>query len=282
MPEIERPIFVIGCNNSGTSPFTKALQSHRQICGPPPMENTDDFGQRHPMEIIDLPGMPSIVRRQLGECSFRALGCAEFKGIDYVTEEQCTPAIAQEIRLALGRFTQPGKRFLGKNPSNVLRARLYQAVFLDADFIGIYRNGYAVAEGTRRKRLLDPERLQFAGLNITITQAATNWNNNNTVMLSMATTYLRRCLLVAYENLVEDPASTFKNVLDFLGLPTNGFQAPCLKKDLNKIQIERLTREEISHVTEAAWPMLRHFDYRILSPEPDREKIMTAGLDRKA
>jgi len=276
--KIRRPIFIVGCNNSGTSMLTTALLCHSQLCGTPLMEYPDDLGQRHHVEIQDLPEMPRIAKHHLGKCTFRAWGCGEFKSAYYLTEDDYTPYVARTIRKVLGQFSQEGKRLLFKTPSNVLRARMYQAVFPDADFIGVYRNGYAVTEGTCRKRNLDRERPQFAGLRITIVQAATNWNNANTILLSQATTYLKRCLLISYESLVEQPKQTLHRVLDFLELPQYGFPIPSFRTDLNDIQISRLTPEQIEQVTENAWPMLRHFGYPILNPIPDRKRIQAAGL----
>lgn len=252
---IERPIFVIGCNNSGTTILWQALKQHPLLSGP------DVEGQ-------DLEDLPMKLRHFLGKATFRLWAHPQFKLSYYLTEADFRQDEADKTAEVYGRFVRPGTRFIEKTPSNVGRAQLLQAYFPDAYFVPIVRNGYAVAEGTVRKRKDDPDRPQFAGLFTTIEEAAEQWFRANFFILSQGH-FLKRYLdpPVKYEDLVADPESVLYRVLQFCDLPTEGFPIPTFRQGLNDEQIARLSLYEIEVVTRIAGPALFHFGYEILQRE---------------
>lgn len=250
---IERPIFIFGCCNSGTTVLWDALKSHKDLCGP------DVEGQ-------DLEGLPDSMRHYLGKSTFRLWAHPKFKLCYYKAEEDYDGKDRQKLVRVYQQFQKPEKRFITKSPADTLRARLIQAYFPDAYFVAIVRNGYAVSEGIVRKRKSDPDRPQFEGLYTTIDEAAEQWFRANVIVLSHEK-FLRRYKIVKYEDLVDNPQKVLSSVLEFCGLEKSDLSVPPFDATLNKTQISRLSGYEIETVTRIAQPMLIHFGYELLDKD---------------
>ena len=252
MQKIERPIFIFGCCNSGTTILWEALKSHPQLSGPP-------------VEGQDLPGMPRKMTHFLGNRTFRLWAHPKFNMSYYFTVDDTTKHDVQAIREVFSRYIKPDTRLVTKSPADTLRARMIQEYFKDENpsFIIIIKNGHAVAEGIRRKRLWDEDRPKYKGLKTTIAQAAEQWLWANWVIVTLKS-YLKNYLIIKYEDLVEDPKDTLTKVFDFLRLDIGNLVIPVFRKDDNEKQIDRLTTDEVKTITRIAEPMLTYFDYKLL------------------
>jgi hypothetical protein len=246
----KKPIFVFGCCNSGTTVLWQALKGHKGLSGPD-------------IEAQDIDDMPRIMRHFLGEATFRLWAHPKFKLAYYVTERDFNPNNAAKIYEIYGRYLIPGTRLVIKSPADTLRARLIQAYFPDAYFIAIVRNGYAVSEGIVRKRKLDPDRLSYKGLFTSIDEAAQQWTVANTIIVSHQK-FLKRYIIVKYEDLVQKPKEVLLSILDFCGLDATDYPFPIFEQNLNEKQISRLTKYEIETITTIAAPILLHFEYNLL------------------
>jgi hypothetical protein len=244
---VERPIFVFGCCNSGTTILWQALKKHQALSGPD-------------VEDQDIDGMPDSMRHWLGRETFRLWAHPKFGLCYYTTERDCDEGDKEKLQGIYQRFLIPGTRLVAKSPAHTLRARLIQSYFLDAYFVAIVRNGYAVTEGIIRKRKFDPDRPQFQRMLTTVEEAAEQWFRANTVIVSHQS-FLCRYLIIKYEDLVERPEATLHTVLNHCGLDTIKFPVPVFEKKNNEAQIARLPREEVDIVTRIAGPILHHFGY---------------------
>jgi len=275
--KIERPVFIIGCNNSGSTVLARALTMHPALCSLPLMESPDDYGQYHHLEMQDLKdkGLPKELTHWTGKQTARLWATNEFQGVLTATDKDYTPSLARRTKTVLGWFGQKGKRLVLTSPANLLRARLLLAIFPDAKFIGLVRYPYAVVEGAREKRWRDPQRPWISGMPTTIKQAAEQWENANVLLLSLQQFLDDRLLIVHYEDLVAKPKATLNQVLAFLGLNGKGVQVPHLKRGLNQRQAERLTAYEREVIEQICWPMMDHFGYPRPKPQvwqPKRRK----------
>lgn len=250
---IEKPIFIFGCCNSGTTKLWQALKNHQYTSG------LDIEGQ-------DLDGLPDSMRHYLGKATFRLWAHPRFKLCYYRTENDYDETERYVITELYKKYLKLEKRFITKSPADTLRARLIQEYFPDAYFIAIVRNGYAVSEGIVRKRKSDPERPQFEGLHTTIDEAAEQWFRAN-IIISSHEKFLRKYKIIKYEDLVENPQDTLFSILKFCELSTDNFPIPPFDTTLNQQQISRLTDYEIETVTRIAQPMLFHYSYEVLSKE---------------
>ena len=250
---IEKPIFIFGCCNSGTTILWETLKSHKDIVGP------DIEGQ-------DLEGLPDSMRHHLGKSTFRLWAHPKFKLCYHKTEKDYNEDERQAIIRIYQKYQEPKKRFITKSPADTLRARLIQSYFPDSYFIAIVRNGYAVSEGIIRKRKLDPDRPQFEGLYTTIDEAAEQWFRANTI-ITLHEKFLQRYKIIRYEDLIENPKDTLLSVLEFCDLDLTDFSIPSFDNTLNQQQISRLSGYEIETVTRIAQLMLFHYEYEILEKD---------------
>lgn len=250
--KIERPIFIFGCNNSGTTVLWKALKQHPNLCGPD-------------VESQTLAGLPQRMTSYIRE-TFRLFAHPKFKMCYHSTERDYEESEHLQVARAYAHSLVSGKRLICKSPSDTLRARLIQSYFPDASFIAIVRNGYAVCEGTVRKRREDPERPEYRGMFTTIEEAAEQWFRANVLVVSN-TSFLKRYKIIKYEDLVEKPESTLEEITSFCGLDLDTLPMPSFKDDLNAKQIQGMVSYQIEAITRIARPMLEHFGYEVLRKE---------------
>ncbi|MBA2883004.1 hypothetical protein HNR65_003361 [Desulfosalsimonas propionicica] len=250
VPRPERWLFLVGCYNSGTTLLSKMLGRHPGISALPTEGHfiTDQFVKDYEM------GLPRMWTQR--EELFR------------LTEKNTGPdpvRIKKEwgMRLDLSKPV-----LLEKSPSNSARVRWLNHHFRPACFIAIIRNGYAVAEGIRRKA--DPKHLRDGW---PIEMAAYQWKRTYEVLESDSV-YLNRFLLIKYEDLVREPVNELNRITDFIGIkPFSKFNdlmnvsihernEPI--KDLNPYSISRLTPEDINAVNNVAKDTLLRYGYNVI------------------
>lgn len=249
----EKWVFVVGCYNSGTELLMNLLDAHAAISSLPTEGQflTDQLPRDY-----DL-GVPRMW--VLREDVFR------------LNELDDGPDVVRLKKEWLSRVDLGNRIFVEKSPPNAARTRWLQAHFENAHFIAIVRNGYAVAEGIRRKA--EPHHLS-GGWPIDL--SARQWNRSNEILLCDAE-HLDRIRWTRYEDLVESPERELGRLLEFLDLPASDVssidprrprkiherQEPL--RNLNAESIARLTPDELRVVTREAGAMLEHFEYPILT-----------------
>lgn len=248
----EKWVFLVGCYNSGTELLMHLLGSHPAISALP------DEGQFLTDQLqadyeLGLPRM-WVLREDL----FR------------LTEADTGPDPLRLKREWLMRLDRSKPLFLEKSPPDAARTRWLQQHFPNAHFVAIVRNGYAVAEGIRRKA--EPTHLA-SGWPLEL--CARQWSRSNEILMEDAD-HLDRILWTRYEDLAENPGSELARILEFLGLGESGSPGIDLDqswsvhernepiRNMNGSSIGRLTAEEIDAITEEAGPMLQRFGYELL------------------
>jgi hypothetical protein len=154
---------------------------------------------------------------------------------------------------------------LEKSPPNGARTRWLQKNFENAHFIGLVRNGYAVAEGISRKG--DPQHIQGGW---PIERSARQWARSNEI-LRQDSERLQHFTWLKYEDLVGDVRAALTIITDFLKI--SPFPDSVLQqhftiherneaiKDLNQVSIDRLTRQELQAIYSVAKKELEYFGY---------------------
>jgi hypothetical protein len=242
-------LFVVGCYNSGTELLMNLLGVHPAIAALP-VEGQFLTRQFTPDYSLGLPRM-WVLREDL----FR------------LTEADRGPDVVRLKKDWLMRLDRRRSVFLEKSPPNAARTRWLQQNFENAHFLAIVRNGYAVAEGIRRKA--EPRHLPEGW---PLDLCARQWARSNEVLLEDAA-HLRKVQWLRYEDFVRDPGTEVARILDFLELDgaielgrtwaIHEREEPI--RDMNQDSIDRLTQEEKLIVTREAGDMLRHFGYDILT-----------------
>lgn len=243
--------FVVGCYNSGTTLLAQMLGHHPRISVLP--QEGQFLTDQWPADYeLGLPRM-WVLREEL----FR------------LTEADAGPDVVRLKKEWGWRLDTAKEVLVEKSPQNAARTRWLQHHFENAHFVAIVRNGYAVAEGIRRKA--EPTHLSSGW---PIDKCAYQWARSNQILLEDAT-YLKHVIWVRYEQLSSDPNAEIARVLRFLGLDPSELRLDADRAwqvheragpiaNLNESNLGRLSPGDIRIISDVAGHMLRHFGYAVL------------------
>jgi len=240
-------LFVVGCNNSGTTLLVEILQSHRVIRSLP------KEGQRLTTAI------PNSAPLGIGRVFTQRLDLFR------QTEEGFGDVVSQ-LRYDWAYYSdpRPGIR-LEKSPPNTLRSRWLQRYFSPARFIVLVRNPYAVCEGVARRR------------GHSISEAAEHWRLVHEV-LDEDMPHLEKVMLVRYEDFCARTTDMLTEIQAFLNLgdafdsslATREFNAhnmsgrPQQLQDFNARSLERLSEADKATITAVIGGRIGQWGYQPL------------------
>lgn len=252
----EKWVFIIGCYNSGTTLLESLIATH-------PTVSALDEGVFKTDELV--------TPEELG---WTRMWC---QVVDQIRLEAGDKSVnVDELKRDWALFFDPRKPvFLEKSIANSARMTWLQQNFEDPYFIFIVRNGYAVAEGIRRKapqgRQKPPDRF---GRTYPIELCAKQWVVNNQIVESDSkkiTNFTRIC----YEKLCENPKDVVKEIWDFLGLRGEVDwpggkkwriqEKYSIIKNMNTRSFENLSPDDIEKIEMVAGEMLNFYGYPLLS-----------------
>lgn len=250
VPRPDAWLFLIGCYNSGTTLVARLLSTHPEISALPTEGQflTDQLVKDHRI------GLPRMWHKH--EDLFR------------MTEGDEGPDVRRIKKEWALRLDRSRPVLVEKSPPNTARTRWLQSNFENAHFVYLMRNGYAVAEGIRRKG-----RPHHRPEGWSIAEAAGQWRRSIEVVLEDAP-HLDRLLWVRYEDLTADPTTVLTEITSFVGLrPYEESHLPESISvherdqgvvDLNAESIRRLSREDINVFNGIASPLMEQYGYRVL------------------
>lgn len=243
-PNPEKWVFIVGCYNSGTTLFHDTLALHPEIGS---MPNEGQFFSNV------LP-----TGRQFGLPRLWAVRPELF----HITENNGDRYSASKLKRQWALFyNNPRKKVLvEKTILNSARMRWLQKNFPNSYFIAIVRNGYAVAEGIRRKEKHPLEK------------AIQQWKVSNEIMLQDLE-FIHHKLLITYEDFTADPSKTLETICSFLeiqkldidltGKEFTVHKFTAAVENQNQKSIDSLTEEEIELMNSIAGDLLKKFNYYI-------------------
>jgi hypothetical protein len=248
VPRPDKWAFVIGCYNSGTTLLAEVLGTHPRISALPDEGQylTDQIKADHELGLSRM-----WVKRE---------------DLYRLTETDAGPDV-QRLKKEWGMRLDTGKPILlEKSPPNAARTLWLQEHFEDAHFIAIIRNGYAVAEGIRRKaRPSHPERWPLE-------DCAYAWKRVNEV-IAEDSSKLRNFIWVKYEDFADKTPETLNRIFAFLGIPgdpeLNMSREWAIHErreaisNLNEESIGRLSPEDVAVINRVAGEALARFGYPI-------------------
>jgi hypothetical protein len=241
-------LFIMGCNNSGTTLLRKILESHP--------------------DIRSLPVEGQVLTRAIPRSTGPRFGRVFTQMNDQIrwtedSDNRCVPRVRYDWA---NRF--PGKPpgvLLEKSPPNSVRSRWLQRNFSPARFITLVRNPYAVCEGINRRDMHSIE------------EAAVHWKCVYDI-LETDNAYLEKNLFVRYEDICDRPEETVKRIEDFLELTpfdwnilNDAIKVHNMDDEARTIanyyerSIERLTEEDIRMITDVLGEKMTEFGYEPIS-----------------
>jgi hypothetical protein len=217
--KVEKPIFVIGAPRSGTMLLYTILRTHSMLAHWRPSEAHEVWeADYHPA----LRGWESNV----------------------LNASDLIPKVAERIRRTFFLVTGPRKRLIDKTPRNVLRVPLIDAVFPDACYIHLVRDGRENVNSLinawrspryRTYRLPEPHSIPGVDPNwwkfvlypgwredvagpLEVVCAKQWMTSNEHVMAASNKISPERWVEVRYEELIEHPVEEVGRLLEFVGL----------------------------------------------------------------
>lgn len=255
--EPEKWVFIAGCYNSGTTLLEHILASHPDI-------SALDEG----VFLTDR----LITPEELGWTRMW------HKVTDKVRLTEADTGIdAEKVKRDWSIFFDSTKPvFLEKSIVNSTRMRWLQKHFNNSYFIAIIRNGYAVAEGIRRKAPVGRWGIQQSGVKGTypIEMCAEQWMESNRI-IEEDSAYIERFMKIHYESLCADPKKVITGIYGFLGIDPELHwhsdteweiqEKKAVIKNMNERSFRNLTEEEILKIEEVAEEGLIRYNYPLLS-----------------
>lgn len=249
-PKGKRWVFLVGCYNSGTTLLHSLIAAHPDVDTLPgegaaftdELTRPEDFGWTRMWHV----------------CSEKIELREDSQGPD-----------PERVKRDWGLWLSSKKNFyLEKSIVNSARMRWLDAHFEDACFIAIVRNGYAVAEGIRRRAQEGKIPRQYP-----MDLCARQWVINNRT-IDRDAVRVRRFMKTKYEDLVNDPAVKLEEILSYIGLSpvtvTNVsggvvLDGQCFAvADMNPESISRLSQKEIALINREAGEDLLNRGYTLL------------------
>lgn len=249
----ERWIFVVGCYNSGTTVLSRILACHPEVAGLP------DEGVFY-TDALPYPEQYGWTRLW-------------YRCYDQVRLEpwQLPPGVITRIKKQWSlSFGTRRANLVEKSVVNTARTPFLQEHFQPAHFVYLVRDGYAVAEGIRRKARPgawgNPEYREHYPIGV----CAEQWQVSDDVF-SRDAVDLDRLVSISYEELTDDPIVTLRRVTDFLGIPPlpseavtrtwelQGRNEPL--RNMNEDSFARLTPEDLDAVEAVAGEVLAKYGY---------------------
>lgn len=243
-------IFILGCYNSGTTLLDQILAMHPKIAG------MSDEGV---MLTDQLPRPEDFGWRRMW------WKCEDKLGIKNETSATTT------IKRHWSNFFRDDREFLlEKSISNTPRAVFFANNFQPAYFIHIVRNGYAVAEGMRRKaRIMEGNPYHQNG-SYPIEVCAGQWARSIQSVKEQKAR-LENYIEITYEDLVAKPDEILGGICNFLGIQpyvhslkdaSFGVHEKNEKiRDMNSASLAKLTAEEVKKINDVAAAELQEYKY---------------------
>jgi len=199
--EPEKWVFIVGCYNSGTTLLQKVLSAHPAISGIP------REGVRFTTALSNL---ELNNHHMFWDDSWRSVACPS-------PEDSASVAAAVKKDWSIF-WNLECEVFLEKSIANTARIEWLNQNFPNAHFIGLYRNGYCIAEGLHR-RSRPPEWLveKTGELHYPLSMAAEQWVTTNEAMLE-GLRCVDKKMTLSFEDFVEDPAGKTIALFEFIGV----------------------------------------------------------------
>lgn len=243
---IDKPIFIIGSGRSGTTILYELLSLHPEVCWFANYNERMPFFRGLPVfhRALDLPFIGDYLKRAIvrqkgvrfkirpseGDAIYHQY-CG-FEENKKTTEEDLVTEQETKLKGLMKRYlTITGKpRFLSKQISNNQRIRLIHAMFPDAYYIHIIRDGRAVASSMHHVDWWQDIVLWWYGHTPReweregrepLELCCLHWMRDVREILEQSHLFADRYLELDYEELTSDVHETIRRIVEFTGLSSS-------------------------------------------------------------
>lgn len=245
LAESKKWVFILGCNNSGTSLLYHLLSKHYQIASFP-------IDGQFLTTVFKVPMTLNVGRLWTEKIEHFRL-----------TEKDTDIDHKRLIFDWMSQIKSDNRPIIiEKSTPDTIRSRWLQNVFPSSYFIGITRNGYAVAEGISRRKRVD------------IRRGARHWIMANNLMINDAK-FLSKLKMVKYEDLVEKPESVVFDILEFIGADKESYNMDFQKRirlhnidrkssvirNFNEKSIKRIPKQVLHELALDIEPVMKRLGY---------------------
>ncbi len=254
-------IFICGCYNSGTTLLHNIIASHSGIAYLP----------REGVRFTSLLPQPE----DLGWTRMW-LKCPQHMEISI----QPDVSAYEQILADWGPMWSDKslELFLEKSITNVTRMQWLDQCFPDAYFIGIWRNGYCVAEGIRR-RAKPKEKTNYDSDSYPISLTGQQWVDANQRLIKGASK-VKNYVGLSYEDFIQNPVKLLQDIFDFMSIARPELtikedkliinQKSFRLQNQNANSISRLNDTDLSNLNPVIETMMEKLNYKIITSNPDQ------------
>jgi hypothetical protein len=268
-PEIDRPIFIVGCPRSGTTALYSRMATH------PDLAWISNITKKVPDSLL-LTRLVMLVRHDHHPTEAKnvwrryATADHDARGRDDATP-RARAFLHKVIRNQLRIWHKP--RFLSKCPRNSVRIPFLDAVFPGAFFMHIVRDGRAVANSLMRARekhggrywACEPPGWQEIAQRPMLESCALQWRRIVERALDDAAELpAERYVEVRYEDFCERPAEVFRHISNRVGIEWDDVTLAELVSDVESRNYkwrESLTADQVATLNRLQGDLLERLGY---------------------
>lgn len=240
---IEKPIFIIGSGRSGTTILYELLSMHPEVCWFANYNELVPVLRTFPVfhRAFDLPGIGNYLKKCIIKTNGSRFRIRPIEGDEIyqnycgfeenrkTTEQDLTDAQEAKLKAIIEKYIRitGKKRFLSKQISNNQRLRVIHAMFPDAYYVHILRDGRAVTSSLSRVDWWKDIIIWWYGYGADeweregkdpIELCCLHWMHDVREILENSPLFGERYMEIRYEELTGDVHATIRKILAFSGL----------------------------------------------------------------
>ncbi len=266
---LNKPIFIIGCTNSGTKCLFHSLMGHPNVVGPEKELHFYGIQPNYDGRLNRLFSLfPNFNTNYIDDtCEPRSFGTGP---VDQFHVEKLIQAVLDIENIHWEPPTN--NRILFKDPKLSLRIKWLKKIFPDCYIVAIIRNPWSTVEGIVRRLPL----LGDVPLNLDIPTATAQWHITNTI-IDMESKNVDNFYIVRYEDMIS--ANKFPDglksncfwsrLLAHLGLSKEGFSIPNKSTythflpSKNNDSLKNLTPWDVNYISNACAVLIDKYEYSL-------------------
>ena len=256
---LDRPVFIVGLNKSGTSLLYLLLSRHPDFSAirsfkPSPTGNRTATLYMEDYGVAEGHKIPDLIDKLKPHEGVNRFAAPQYAAAHRLTEADIAVGDREATAAAYQRtMVYPDRRLCEKSPPNLIRTRYLQGLFPDAAFVAITRSPYTnVAANAKRSSKWG-----------TVEEQAVHWAGGYSYLLEDRP-HLQHCLTVTYEGMIADVRATMRAVFTHCGVDAtvaDDLETPEIKSSIDRDLEAQLTAEDRAVIARICGPTMAQLGY---------------------